>query len=121
MDEARASWNTLYHSKEGFECQITIRDDDETSVAERAKKLMLSLIKSGAIPLKRWKNNDLNNSKVKEETNHKKPEKTYIDAKGVRRCNIRLKNGELCGYPVTERQGRYGFFWSCPNYRDHAV
>ncbi len=30
MEEAKASWNTLYQSKEGFECQITLRDEDET-------------------------------------------------------------------------------------------
>lgn len=28
MEEAKASWNTIYQSKEGFECQITLRDED---------------------------------------------------------------------------------------------
>ncbi len=125
MDEARASWNTVYQSKEGFECQITIRDEDEVSVAERAKKVMVSLTKAGAVPLRRWNHmpveNVANNGEAKEETNHRKPEKTYIDEKGVRRCNLRLKNGEVCGQAVTERQGRYGPFWSCPDYKEHAA
>ncbi len=125
MDEARASWNTVYQSKEGFECQITIRDEDEASVAERAKKVMVSLIKAGAAPLRRWNytvaKNGSNNNGAKEEANSKRSEKTYIDEKGVRRCNLRLKSGEVCGHPVTEREGRYGSFWSCPNYREHAA
>jgi hypothetical protein len=46
MDEARASWNTIYQSEEGFECQITLRDEDEESLMERAKRVMASIVKS---------------------------------------------------------------------------
>lgn len=125
MEEARASWNTVYQSKEGFACQITIRDEDEVSVAERAKKVMVSLIKAGAVPLRRWSykasRNAADNNGAKEESNSNKPEKTYFDEEGVRRCNLRLKSGEVCGHPVTEREGRYGPFWACPNYKEHAA
>ena len=125
MDEAKASWNTVYQSKEGFECQITIRDEDETSLAERAKKVMTSIKKSGGTPLRRRgyipeENTTNANRETQEETNPERPEKTYVDENGVRRCNLKLKNGRVCGQPVTEREGRYGLFWSCPNYKEHA-
>lgn len=125
MDEARASWNTVYHSKEGFECQITLRDEDEVSVAERAKKVLDALIKSGATPLKRLKYNDNaknNNGNGGANQNSKNggSKKTYFDEQGVRRCNRKLKSGEICGQVVSEREGKYGPFWSCPNYKEHA-
>lgn len=127
MDEARVSWNTVYQSKEGFECQINIRDEDEASLAERVKDVMSALIKAGATPLGRCNNTPAENSaannskKNNKQTSSAKPEKTYIDEGGVRRCNLKLKNGEVCGSPVTEREGRYGPFWSCPNYREHVA
>jgi len=89
MEEAKASWNTVYQSKEGFECQITLRDDDETSVAERAKKVMISLTKAGAEPIQRFKykssNNIKNNSEKTNNTDYKNRDKTYFDEEGVRR------------------------------------
>ena len=47
-------------------------------------------------------------------------EPTYMDERGVRRCNRKLTDGGICGRPVTEKEGRYGTFWSCPNYKSHA-
>ena len=126
MDEARASWNTIYQSKEGFECQITLRDDEETSLADRMKKVMASIANSGGTPLRRRNhisngNSSTANEKEKEEAKSEKPEKTYVDGDGVRRCNLKLKSGKVCDQPVTEKQGRYGPFWSCPNYKEHAA
>jgi len=122
MDEARSSWNTVYQSKEGFECQITLRDEDEKELIQRASKVMVSITKSGGLPVRR-KGSEIGNAVVeeKEEVLEDRPEKTYVDEKGVRRCNLRLKNGKVCGHPVTEREGRYGPFWACPNYKEHAV
>jgi hypothetical protein len=125
MEEAKASWNTVYQSKEGFECQITLRDDDETSVAERAKKVMNSLTKAGAEPIRRFKytnssNAKNNNEKANDNADYKNRDKTYFDEEGVRRCNRRLISGEVCSHPVTEREGKYGPFWSCPNFKDHV-
>ena len=123
MEEAKASWNTLYQSKEGFECQITLRDDDESSVAERAKKVMISLTKAGAEPVRRFKyqnnSNTKNNGEKADNADYKNRDKTYFDEEGVRRCNRKLNNGEVCGHPVTEREGKYGSFWSCPNFKNH--
>ena len=126
MEEARSSWNTLYQSKEGFECQITLRDEDESILAQRATKLMAGITKSGGLPVKR-KGFETNNNgtspknEVTEQTSPEKREKTYVDENGVRRCNKWLKNGTVCGNPVVEKEGRYGPFWSCPNYKEHAT
>ena len=126
MDEARSSWNTIYQSKEGFECQITLRDEDESSLTQRATKVMTGITSSGGMPVKRngFETNNHGTSpkaETPEQTSPEKREKTYIDENGVRRCNKWLKNGTVCGNPVVEKQGRYGPFWSCPNYKEHAT
>jgi len=125
MEEARASWNTLYQSKDGFECQVTLRDEDEAQLAERASNVMTSINHSGGLPVRRKGFEANNDASPKHEAAEEDPpgkrEKTYVDENGVRRCNKRLKDGTVCGKPVTEKEGRYGPFWSCPNYRQHAT
>jgi len=126
MEEARSSWNTVYQSKEGFECQITLRDENESGLIGRAREVMASIKRSGGTPLRRRsympeKNKATAGGETEEKANPEKGEKTYIDENGVRRCNLKLKNGKVCGHRVTERQGRYGPFWSCPNYKEHAA
>ena len=124
MQEARSSWNTIFLSKEGFECQITLRDEDEVKLVRRAEELLEFIEKSGGVPLRRrYLVSEENKTASEEEEENTKPErreKTYIDEEGVRRCNMLLKNGKVCGYPVTRREGKYGPFWSCPNFREHA-
>jgi len=124
MEEARSSWNTVYQSKEGFECQFTLRDEDETSLTQRANKVMAGITRSGGLPVKRKgfeNNNNGAHPEASKQTSPEKREKTYIDENGVRRCNKWLKNGTVCGNPVVEKEGRYGPFWSCPNYKEHAA
>jgi len=124
MEEARASWNTVFHSREGFECQITLRDEEESSLVERASRMMTAIAESGGTALRRRSYVPEENSSHQEvngETASERPEKTYVDGNGVRRCNLKLNDGRKCNSPVTEREGRYGPFWSCPNYKDHAA
>ena len=125
MEEAKSSWNTIYQSMEGFECQITLRDEDEISLNQRASRVMANITKSGGLPVKRKgfeTNNNATSQKEEtaEQTSPEKWEKTYVDEHGVRRCNKRLKNGTVCGNPVVEKEGRYGPFWSCSNFKEHA-
>ena len=124
MEEARASWNTVFHSREGFECQITLRDEEESSLVERASRMMTAIAESGGTALRRRNyvpGDNGNHQEVNGETASERPEKTYVDGNGVRRCNLKLNDGRKCNSPVTEREGRYGPFWSCPNYKDHAA
>ena len=126
MEEAKSSWNTIYQSKEGFECQITLRDEDEVSLDKRASRVVASITKSGGLPVKRKgfeTNNNVTSPKdeAAEQTSQERREKTYVDENGVRRCNKWLKNGTVCRNPVVEKEGRYGPFWSCPNYQEHAT
>jgi len=130
MEEARSSWNTLYQSREGFECQITLRDQDEADLIRRAGRMMRAIIESQGLPLRRKsyipgesfkppnkrENERGNNNQVSADNS----EKTYLDEQGVRRCNQKLQSGEVCGAKVNWRDGKYGPFWACPNYRQHA-
>jgi len=125
MPEARSSWNTVYVSKEGFECQITLRDEDEKELAELAAEVMAAILKGGGTPARRNGFEVQGNASEKQEPRPKeqpeRQEKTYVDEKGVRRCNLKLKNGRRCNTVVVEKEGRYGPFWSCSNYKEHAA
>lgn len=124
MPEAQSSWNTLYQSKEGFECQITLRDEDEGALWQRVAEMMAAILNGGGTPAKRANFEGEGKPMPKEDPkpngSSEKPEKTYLDEKGVRRCNLRLKNGQRCNTVVVEREGRYGRFWSCSNYKEHG-
>ena len=126
MEEAKSSWNTIYQSKEGFECQITLRDEDEKVLAQRSSTAMVDITKSGGLPVKRKGFEANNNGSIPgngavEQPSQEKREKTYIDKSGTRRCNKWLKNGTVCGQPVVERDGKYCPFWSCPDFKEHAA
>lgn len=124
MNEAKASWKTVFQTKEGFECQITLLDDDEATLPERVNKLMEGIIKAGGSPLRQNNHasgNDSNNHSNGESREEPKFEKTYVDGKGVRRCNLKLRNGRKCNTVVVEKDGKYGRFWSCSNFKEHTT
>jgi hypothetical protein len=119
MNEARSSWNSTYLSKEGFECQITLRDEDEKTLSARIINVMIGIIQSGGIPRKRRGFDSENGNS----NSHDEPtqEKTYLDANDVRRCNLKQNNGKRCNTVVVEKEGKYGLFWSCSNYKEHVA
>ncbi len=39
VEEARSSWNTVYLDRNGFACQITLRDEEEESLAQRVSAI----------------------------------------------------------------------------------
>jgi len=116
MQEARASWNMVYSSKEGFECHITLRDDDEQNLILRAQRLMAEILKGGGRPLRR-KASRRTDGHLDLVAN---PLKTYVDERGVRRCGMELRDGSICGTPIEEKDGRHGKLLYCPNYKNHA-
>ncbi|MFW6175007.1 MAG: hypothetical protein ACOC5K_04435, partial [Chloroflexota bacterium] len=126
MDEAKASWNTVYLDGNGFECQLTLRDEDEESLARRVAAVTTNLLNAGGSPVVRGRSGRSGGRQGESGgarnggNGGSAEEKTYLDANGQRRCNLRRRDGGRCGGLVTERQGRYGLFWSCPDYRDHA-
>ena len=119
MEEARSSWNTTYVTREGFECQITLRDEDEKSLSDRITKILSGILHNGGIPRKR-RSFDSENS-TSNHNGEAAQEKTYVDTKGVRRCNLKMNNGRRCNTVVVEKEGKYGIFWSCSNYKEHAA
>jgi hypothetical protein len=126
MAEARASWNLRYVSREGFDMMLTLRDDDEAALSERVAKVLAGVIKAGGRP-KHGESTCVpngNGEERKEENGAEADEeddgKTYLDEKGVRHCNRQTSDGHRCGALVTRREGKYGPFWSCPRYKEHA-
>jgi hypothetical protein len=103
---------------------VTIRDDDDEALAERVAAITRQILESGGTPVtRRYRNGPAAGKDSRDSADppdDKPPEKTYIDSRGVRRCNLQLNNSRRCNQPVTEKEGRYGLFWSCPNYKEHA-
>ena len=121
MEEAKASWNTQYVSKEGFECQLTLREDEggeesaEQKLAKRASVVMFSLVNSGCTPIRRYTTASNGEEQPADD------DTVYFDADGVRRCNKKVVGNKICGTPIEGvRQGQYGPYWSCPNYKSHV-
>jgi len=124
METPRVSWNTRYRSRGGFECQVSLTDDDDQTLTERASRLMGGILDAGGRPVtrngQRPRNAHQQETEGESDNGSKNQEKTYVDDNGVRRCSLKLKSGKICNAPVTEREGRYGLFWSCPDFREHA-
>ena len=123
MSEARVSWNMRYMNREGFDMMVTLRDQDEAALSERVARVVAGIIKAGGVPLK--------GPRPAREAVEAKPGggsasrdkadgKTYLDENNVRRCNQRTLEGHRCDAIVTEREGKYGPFWACPRYKEHA-
>ena len=124
MEEAKASWNTVYVDRNGFQCQLTLRDEDEEALARRVAAVTASLLEAGGTPAMRSHNGRAQAGTDTPQAargpgGNTTPEKTYVDRRGMRRCNMRLGSGARCNQPVVEKEGRYGLFWSCPAFRDH--
>ena len=108
MKEARASWNTIYLDQEGFECQVTLRDDDEISLAGRAATLITAILESGGVPVVRRGRSGSSSSETPAEGSSDNgsrsvdgEEKTNVDDKGLRRCNLNLRNGRRCALQIS--------------------
>jgi len=112
MTEARTSWNTRYLSTEGFDIQITLRDDDEAALLKRAKKVITGIVKAGGKPVTRSSNPRGRGSS--------KREPKYVERGGKLYCNQRLGDRSICGAEGAMREGRCGWFFACPNYKNHA-
>ena len=67
MEEAKASWNTRFVTSQGFDCQITLRDDDEKELVKRAAEVLQGILTRGGKPtVSNWKGN----APVKEGESH---------------------------------------------------
>lgn len=51
LGEAPVSWNTRYMSKQGFECQLTLRGTDPGDLLRLANDLMTRMVEAGVEPL----------------------------------------------------------------------
>ena len=91
MQEARSSWNTLYVDKNGFECQLTLRDEDENALAEKIAAITARITESGGKPVVRRNGRQARDNVVDSRngggnaSNGERQDKTYVDEMGVRR------------------------------------
>ena len=136
-----ASWDVFYQDAQGLECHLQLKGSTLDDLLNLAKSASMAITEAGGKPSRRMAGNTHHEDKPKESANgnggsgsadasgngHGTDESTgaarepsYTDNHGVRRCNRKLTDGSICGRPVTEKEGRYGLFWSCPNYRAHA-
>ena len=121
-----ASWDVFYQDAQGLECHLQVRGPDLAALLEVGNAASLAITEAGGKPSRRMAGRSAEADKPKENGNGNGGgngsfrEPTYIDERGTRRCNRKLTDGSVCGRPVTEKEGRYGNFWSCPNYKAHA-
>ncbi len=121
-----ASWDVFYQDAQGLECHLQVKGVSLDHVLEQAASASMAITEAGGKPSRRMHGGNPNGDKPKEngsrstDSNGATREKTYVDERGARRCNLRLTDGSICGRPVTEKEGRYGTIWSCPNYKAHA-
>ena len=118
-----ASWDVFYQDAQGLECHLQLKAASADVVLNQAKSASMAITEAGGKPSRRMAGGSHNADSPKENgngSNGAAREKTYTDERGVRRCNLKLTDGSICGRPVTEKEGRYGTFWSCPNYKAHA-
>lgn len=139
-----ASWDIFYQDCRGMECHLQLKAASVESVLKEAKGAAGAIMEAGGKPSARMagrpqvaiaNGNDKVETKAAEgKTPDAKPaepakngngeasprEPTYVDPQGTRHCNRRLTDGTVCGGPVTQKEGRYGTFWSCPNFKAHA-
>ena len=123
-----ASWDVFYQDAQGLECHLQVRSPDLAALLETGIAASLAITEAGGKPSRRMAGRNQDTDKPKENgsnnatngSNGESREPTYTDERGMRRCNRRLTDGSICGRPVTEKEGRYGAFWSCPNYKSHV-
>ena len=121
-----ASWDVFYQDAQGLECHLQVKGTTLDAVLEQATSASMAITEAGGKPSRRMHGESRTGDKPKENGSRSNDsdgatrEKTYVDERGTRRCNLKLTDGSICGRPVTERDGRYGTFWSCPNYKAHA-
>jgi len=118
-----ASWDVFYQDAQGLECHLQVKGVSLDHVLEQATSASMSITEAGGKPSRRIHGGNPSGDAAKGNGNGASGparEPTYVDERGARRCNRRLTDGSVCGRPVTEKEGRYGTFWSCPNYKAHA-
>ena len=122
-----ASWDVFYQDAQGLECHLQVKGISLDAVLAEATSASMSITEAGGKPSRRMSGNTHNGDKPKDNgstasngSTGEFREPTYMDERGARRCNRKLTDGGICGRPVTEKEGRYGAFWSCPNYKSHA-
>jgi len=123
-----ASWDVFYQDAQGLECHLQVRGTSLDVVLDLATSASMSITEAGGRPSRRMSGNNHGGEKANGNgngagngsSNGSFREPTYLDERGSRRCNRKLTDGSVCGRPVTEKEGRYGTFWSCPNYKAHA-
>jgi hypothetical protein len=104
-----------------MESHLQIKGTETLLVLSELRVAATTIVESGGTA--RSKPMPANGPNVKNGKNGKPTDSTlpyYVDDEGVKRCNRLTVEGERCGQPVTQREGQYGPFWSCKNYKNHV-
>ncbi len=108
-----ATADIFYVTAEGLESHLQIKGSNTLFVIAESQNAIAAITKSGGTA-----RNRANGKKNGQSAASSLP--YYTDDQGVKRCNRMTVDGERCGQPVTQREGKFGTFWSCKNYKNHA-
>lgn len=107
-----ATADIFYLTAEGMESHLQIKGTNTLFVLAESQDAIQAIVEAGGKT--RQKANGRNGKSTESTLPY------YTDEEGVKRCNRTTEEGERCGEPVTQRKGKYGMFWSCKNYKNHA-
>ena len=107
-----ATADIFFLTAEGMESHLQIKGTNTLFVIAESQSAVQAIVEAGATT--RTKSNGKNGKSSESTLPY------YTDEKGVKRCNRMTVEGERCGQPVTQRDGQYGAFWSCKNYKNHV-
>jgi hypothetical protein len=107
-----ATVDIFYVTAEGMESHLQIKGTSAAYVLAESQTAIQAIVEAGGKT--RTRPNGRNGRNAKPALPY------YTDEKGVKRCNRMTVEGERCGERVTQREGKYGVFWSCKNYKEHA-
>jgi hypothetical protein len=110
-----ATGDIFYLTSEGMESHLQIKGTDTLFVLAETQIAIANIVEAGGTArVKGVPNNGANGKTAESNLPY------YVDEQGVKRCNRLTVDGERCGQPVSQRDGQYGPFWSCKNYKNHA-
>lgn len=111
-----ATADIFYLTVEGMESHLQIKGTSPSVILAESKNAIQAIVESGGTTRAKPNGHSAGgNGKCVAVTLP-----YFVDEQGNKLCNRTTVEGERCGEPVAQREGKFGMFWSCKNFKNHA-